>query len=193
MARHSVFVVLMVSMAGIATGSAQVKPRRVDLVQYMQIGHAGVTRDLLAAAELMPEADYTFKPTSMPEARTFAAVIAHASGAMFDACARLKGVADSTPDAEKKLSSKAVVVQTLREAVTLCSEAVQALDATAAAEFVRQGPAEVPKSAVLAGLLAQQCGNVRHQHGISASKELSAASKSLALMRLFWTRLRSAG
>lgn len=42
----------------------------------MQIGHAGVTRDLLAAAELMPEADYGFKPTQMPEARTFGGVIA---------------------------------------------------------------------------------------------------------------------
>ena len=60
----------------------------------MQIGHAGITRDLLAAAELMPESDYVFKPTSMPEARTFAAVIAHTSGEMSGACARLNGVAN---------------------------------------------------------------------------------------------------
>ena len=118
MTRHIAFAVL-IGPAGTAS-SAQLKPSQtVDLIQYMQIGHAGITRDLLAAAELMLESDYVFKPTSMPEARTFAAVIVHTSGAMFDACARLNGVANPGADADKKLSPKSVVVQTLRDAVTL--------------------------------------------------------------------------
>lgn len=137
------------------TSSAQVKsPRRVDLLQYLQLSHTGITRNLLAAAELMPAADYEFKPSSMPAARTYAAVIAHTSGAMFDACARLSGVKNPSPDAEKKIAGKAEVVQTLREAVAFCEKAVGAVNETSAAGYIVQGPAEVPRSAALAGLLA---------------------------------------
>jgi hypothetical protein len=138
-----------------ATSSAQVKPaRRVGLLQYLQISHTGVTRDLLAAAELMPAGDYEFKPSTMPAARTFSGVIAHATSAMFDACARLQGIRNPQPEAEKKVASKAEVVQTLREAIEFCTKSVGALDETSAAGYITQGPAEVPRSAALAGLLA---------------------------------------
>ena len=63
-----------ISAVAIASSSAQVKTaRRVGLLQYLQISHTGVTRDLLAAAALMPAADYDFKPTTMAAARSSAA------------------------------------------------------------------------------------------------------------------------
>lgn len=152
------------TIAAVATLSAQVQPvQKVGLIQYLQISHAGVTRDLLAAAELMPEPDYGFKPTQMPEARTFAGVIAHTSAAMFDACARLQGIANPVPDAERKVASKAEVLQILREAVALCNKAVSSLDQHNADVYIRQGPAEVPRSAALAGLLAHDA----EMYGIS--------------------------
>jgi hypothetical protein len=152
------------TIAAVATLSAQVQPvQKVGLIQYLQISHAGVTRDLLAAAELMPELDYGFKPTQMPEARTFAGVIAHTSAAMFDACARLQGIVNPAPDAEKKVASKAEALQILREAVALCNKAVSSLDQHNADVYIRQGPAEVPRSAVLAGLLAHDA----EMYGIS--------------------------
>ena len=152
---HPTLLALGLVTIAVGTSSVQVKPpRRVGLLQYLQISHTGVTRDLLAAAELMPAGDYEFKPTTMTAARTFGGVIAHATGAMFDACARLKGVANPQPDADKKVSSKAEVVQTLRVAISFCGEAVSALDETSAAGYIVQGPAEVPRSAALVGLLA---------------------------------------
>ena len=151
-------------VAAVATLSAQVKPvQKVGLIQYLQISHTGITRDLVAAAELMPESDYGFKPSQMPEARTFAGVIAHTSAAMFDACARLQGIPNPMSDAEKKVASKAEVVQTLREAVALCNKAVSSLDEKSADGYIRQGPAEAPRSAVLAGLLAHDA----EMYGIS--------------------------
>ena len=160
--RVLVFVISCTVME--STSVAQVKPvPKVGLIQYMQTGHAGVTRDLVAAAELMAEGDYGFKPTDMPEARTFAAVIAHTSAAMFDACAKLRGVPNPTPDAATKLAPKAIVVQTLKDAVSLCTQAVGALNESSAGELVRQGPVEAPKSAVLAGLLAHNA----EMYGIS--------------------------
>jgi DinB superfamily len=152
------------TIAAVATLSAQVQPvQKVGLIQYLQISHAGITRDLLAAAELMPEPDYGFKPSQMPEARTFAGVIAHTSAAMFDVCARLQGIANPVPGAGKKVDSKAEVIQMLREAVTLCNKAVGSLDQSNADVYIRQGPAEVPRSAVLVGLLAHDA----EMYGIS--------------------------
>ncbi len=147
-----------------SVSSAQIKPtQRVGLIQYLQIGYSAVAHDLLAAAELMPEAEYGFKPTQMPEARTYAAVIAHTSAAMFDACANLQGTANPSPDAEKKVASKSEVVQTLRDSIELCNAAVKGLDETNANSYVKQGPAEVPRSAVLVGLLAHNA----EMYGIS--------------------------
>ena len=45
-------------------------------------------------------------------------------------------------------------MQTLREAIAFCTEAVGAMDEAGAAGYITQGPAEVPRSAALAGLLA---------------------------------------
>ncbi len=158
------FVVSLFAIAAVATGSAQGQPvQKVDLIQYLKISHAGITRDLLAAAELMPASEYGFKPTQMPEARTFAGVIAHTSAAMFDTCARLQGIANPAPDAEKKVASKTEVLQSLKEAVALCEKAVGSLDEQNAGVYIRQGPAEAPRSAVLAGLLAHDA----EMYGIS--------------------------
>jgi DinB superfamily len=151
-------------IGAVATLFAQEQPvRKVGLIQYLQVSHGGVTRDLLAAADLMPESDYGFKPTQMPEARSFAAVIAHTSAAMFDACARLQGIVSPVPVAEKKVASKAEVLQTLKEAVAFCNKAVSSLDQDNADVYIRQGPAEVPRTAVLAGLLAHDA----EMYGIS--------------------------
>jgi hypothetical protein len=50
-------------------------------------GHRGSTarmrRDLTSAAEAMPDADYGFKPTSVPEVRTFGETIAQRDQAAF--------------------------------------------------------------------------------------------------------------
>ena len=143
---------------------AQTPPvRKVGLVDYVKAGHAGVTRDLLAAAERMPEADYAFKPSKMREARTYAAVIAHAADGMFDACARAKGVANPHPDVEKTLTAKTPIVKALAESIALCNEVFSSLTDQMAQEYVRQGPAEVPRIAALMGLLAHNA----EMYGIS--------------------------
>jgi hypothetical protein len=138
-------------------------PRRVGLIDYVKAGYAGIKRDLLAAAERMPDADYAFKPSQMREARTYAAVIAHAADGMFDACARAKGGANPHPDVEKTLTSKGPIVKALAESIALCDEVFAALTDQTAQEYVRQGPAEVPRVAALMGLLAHNA----EMYGIS--------------------------
>ena len=110
-------------------GLEQLVPERVaeGAVQYLQASYAGIKRDLVAAAEKMPDADYGFKPSQMSAARTYGAGIAHAANGMFAACARAKGVPNPAPDVEKKLANKAEIVKALADSIAFCDAAFSAL------------------------------------------------------------------
>ena len=136
-----------------ATGSSPQPSKKVDLIAYLQGGYAGVKADLISAAEAMPEADYGFKPTSMPEVRTFGETILHVASAHFGMCARLRGVADE-PRQKIEHTNKADVLKTLADSFSSCDVALSSLTDASANELVRQGPVEIPKSAALVGLLA---------------------------------------
>jgi DinB superfamily len=127
-------------------------PKKVDLVGYLQGGYAGLKADLTAAAEAMPGADYGFKPTSMPEVRTFAETIAHVASAQRSMCARLRGVPDESPKVQP--TTKAEVQKALAASFDSCDAAFSSLTEASASEFVQQGPVAVPKTAALVGLLA---------------------------------------
>ena len=126
--------------------------KKVDLIGYLQAGYAGIKADLTSAAEAMPDADYGFKPTSMPEVRTFGETIAHVASAQFNMCARLRGVPDESPKVPP--ATKAEVLKLLSASFASCDAAFASLTEASGAEFVRQGPVEVPKTAALMGLLA---------------------------------------
>jgi hypothetical protein len=155
---------LVVVILSAPVTSVQVPPRqKVGLVQYIQASYAGIKRDLLAAAEKMPEADYGFKPSQMPEARTYGAVIAHAADGMFGVCASAKGVPNPSPDEEKKATTKADIVRALADSITFCDAVFSALTDQTAGEYVRQGPVDIPRGAALMGVLAHNA----EMYGIS--------------------------
>ena len=161
--KWTAYLMIAVSCA-VAPASAQVKPgQRISLVEYLQAGYAGITHDLLAAAEKMPDTDYGFKPTQMPEARTYAAVISHTAAAMFGACARVRGTDSPVPDAEKQFTKKAEIVQALKDSIAFCQVAFSALTAESAGDYVKQGPVEITRAAALAGVLAHNA----EMYGIS--------------------------
>ena len=135
-------------------GLAQSAPpaKKVDLIDYLQAGYAGIKADLISAAEAMPETDYGFKPTSMAEVRTFGETIAHVASAQSSICARLGGM----PDDRSKVpaTTKAEVLKVLAASFASCDAAFASLTDISGGEFVRQGPVEIPKTAALIGLLA---------------------------------------
>ena len=85
---------LLLSVATIAAQPAggQMQGQKIGLATSIQRSYAGFKTNFTAAAEKMPDADYGFKPGSTPEARTFAAAIAHIVQAQFGQCSTLKGV-----------------------------------------------------------------------------------------------------
>jgi hypothetical protein len=154
-------IVAVSSQVGLAQTAAR---QKVGLVRYVQASHAGITRDLLAAAEKMPAADYGFKPSEMTEARTYGAVIAHVADGMFGVCARARGLPNPTPDVEKTFTAKEDLVRALADAVAFCTPAFSALTDQNSDEYIPQGPVEVPRVAVLMGLLAHNA----EMYGISS-------------------------
>jgi hypothetical protein len=100
-----------------------------------------IQRDLLEAAELMPEADYVFKPT--PETRPFGQLIAHVALSQFTFCSFLHG-GPSPKAAEKEETprSKAALIALLKESATFCNPVVNAMTDEGMVQLMKVGPNE---------------------------------------------------
>jgi uncharacterized damage-inducible protein DinB len=93
-----------------------------------------IKRNIKESAELMPEANYSFKPT--PEVRSFGEILAHVAGASYLFCASAKN--EKAPfgedSFEKTAKTKAEIVKATNDAITYCDGAFAALtDASATA------------------------------------------------------------
>ena len=132
---------------------AQEAPPRLGLADSLRARYAESRLNLMEQAERMPEEAYAFRPT--PNVRTFAQVLAHAVDTQMLACANLKGVPNPAAgrNLEQELSSKTEVVLALAESSALCNEVFTATTDENAVQFVRQGPVEMPRAAVLSFLL----------------------------------------
>ncbi len=80
-----------------------------------------VSGEVIAAAEKMPEQNYSFKPT--PEVRSFGQLVGHAADAQYFFCSTATGEANPTKDIEKTKTSKADLVAALKDAVAFCDKA----------------------------------------------------------------------
>jgi uncharacterized damage-inducible protein DinB len=113
-----VFLYTSVSLMAQTSDGRTAEVLSPSAVASMQTMHATIRRDLAEAAESMPAADYSFKPT--PEIRSFAALIGHVATANFRFCAQAQSVpAPSTTDYEKA-TDKAVLVKALNESLAFC-------------------------------------------------------------------------
>jgi uncharacterized damage-inducible protein DinB len=93
---------------------------------------------LVAAAQQMPEADYSFKPT--PEVRSFGEILGHTAGANYMFCAAALGEENPNKTDYEKAASKAEIVKGLEASFTYCDKAYAMPDADAMQEitFFRQ-------------------------------------------------------
>ena len=107
----------------------------------------GAKRNIKESAELMPEEQYSFKPT--PEVRSFGAILAHVAGASYMICAAAKG--EKSPhaedDFEKTATTKAAIVKATNEAIAYCDGAYAALTDATAGQMVASpfGSSQVPR------------------------------------------------
>ena len=156
MKRVTYFVSAAILLVGVTTYSQQPPAgQKIGLATSLQNGYAGIKRNFTAAADKMPEADYSFKPGSTPEARTYAQVIAHIAQSQFGQCSGLKGVPNpmAGKQLEQELKTKAEVTKALADSYALCDDLFAQLTDANATEMVKAGANEVTRAAALYGLI----------------------------------------
>lgn len=83
---------------------------------------------IVRSAEMMPEDKFSYRPT--PEVRSFGEIIGHAAGAQKMICAMALGEQPPAEDAvEKEATTKAALVQALKESIEYCNRAYSQSDA----------------------------------------------------------------
>lgn len=106
-----------------------------------------VSAYLQAAAEQVPEADYSYRPT--PEVRSFGELIGHVAGSQQMFCAAAMGEQPPEEDAvEKSAKTKAELVEALKKSSEYCARAYAQTDAQVVGSVKMFGQ-EMPKLNVL--------------------------------------------
>src|SRR6266849_1893703 len=108
---------LFATMAYSQPPGGQMQGQKIGLATTLQRGYAGFKTNFTQAAEKMPEADYTFKPGSTPEVRTFGQAIAHVAQTQFGQCSGINGVPNPMQgkNLEQELKTKAEVTKVLAD------------------------------------------------------------------------------
>ena len=114
-----------------------------------------VKKNIKQSAELMPEENYSFKPT--PEVRSLGAILAHVAGASYEFCASAKNEKAPFEEGsfEGKMTTKADLVKVTNEAIAYCDAAFAALTDANAADKVRQAFGGTGQTTRIASLLGQ--------------------------------------
>lgn len=154
-------VMCVVSAIGLATTIGLAAQRggqggqKIGLATALQRGYAGFKANFTGNAEKMPEADYSFKPGSMPEVRPYGALFMHIANSQYGQCAAVKGVPNPNQgtDLEKTKTTKADIVKALADSFAFCDDAFSGTTDANAAEFVKQGNNEAMRAVVLYGVL----------------------------------------
>src|SRR3954469_58229 len=143
--------VLLLPAIGAPQAPAPASPQTFTLSGNMIRGYQNLQRNLTEAAEKMPDAGYTFKPTT--EVRPFGQLVAHVALSQFGTCAALKG--DATPphkdDKEETARSKAELVALFKESTAYCDPALTALKDEDMTTLTKSGPNQVAKGLFLLG------------------------------------------
>jgi DinB superfamily len=129
--------------------------QKIGLATSLQRGYATIKTNFTAAAEKMPDADYTFKVGSTPEARTYGQLIAHIAQSQFGQCSGLNGVPNAMAgkNLEQDLKTKAELTKALAESFALCDTAFAGVTDANATELVKAGNNEQTRAAALYGVI----------------------------------------
>ena len=129
-------------------------PQTFTLSGNMVQGYQNIQRNLLEAAEKMPEADYSFRPTA--QIRPFGELVAHVALSQFGTCAALKG--DEAPphkeDKEDAVRSKSELVALFKESTAYCDPVLTSLKDEDLPVLTKAGHNQAAKGLFLAGTVA---------------------------------------
>jgi len=137
------------SLLGLVMFAAGFKAQTANpLSSDVKQAYESVKKNLLAAADKVPESDYNFKPT--PEVRSFAEVVGHAASAQLRTCGAINATESHGPASE---TSKQQLVAGLKESFTACDKAYESLTDANAAEVVKLPRGQKTRLGALAGVV----------------------------------------
>jgi hypothetical protein len=166
-------MVLAATATSAQTPPAQQPPTTIAVA--IQRAYATIKTNLTQAADRMPEADYGFKPSTMPEMRVYGALFAHIAQSQFGTCSTVNGVPNPMMgrQLETELTTKAQIVAALAQSFALCDTAYASLTDANAAELVtggRGGP--TARAALLAN-------NVTHDNEMAGTAYVYLRAKNI--------------
>jgi len=103
--------------------------------------------DLLKSAQEMPEENYSFKPVAT--VRSFGQLVGHVADAQYEFCSAVVGDGKQPPGIEKSKTSKADLVQALKDAFTYCDQGYSAMTDAQAPVIVKFFGHDAPKLTIL--------------------------------------------
>jgi uncharacterized damage-inducible protein DinB len=147
------------------TGAGYDKTLSPSLASVAKAMNATIRRNLADAAEEMPAADYSFRPT--PQIRTFGQIIGHLINANFFFCSQAAGKEPPTIPNYELITSKAKLVKGLNGALVYC-DAVYA--ATTDANFlqpvkIQDGPGALSANTVRGAVLMFNVAHNNEHYG----------------------------
>jgi len=105
-------------------------------------------KNLIAAAEAMPAADFLYKPT--PAQMSYASVLMHLAQGNDMLCAKIGGMTAPTRSKIAETDTKEVLVARLKETFAFCDQALAGLDDSKLAEEISLfGPKPMTRAAIL--------------------------------------------
>ena len=106
-----------------------------------------VSGEVIAAAEKMPEQNYSFKPT--PDVRSFGQLVGHVADAQYGFCSEATGQPNPMKDIEKTKTSKADLVAALKDAVAYCNKAYAGMTDAQGSQMVKMMNYSVARLTIL--------------------------------------------
>jgi uncharacterized damage-inducible protein DinB len=94
-----------------------------------------VKTNMIKAADKMPEDNYAFRPTD--SVRSFGQLVGHVADAQYLFCSVAMQEKNPAPGIEKKKTSKADLVQALKDAFAYCDKAYDGMTDAHAADMVK--------------------------------------------------------
>jgi uncharacterized damage-inducible protein DinB len=114
--------VVAVISSSVIVGSAQAQapapPKMDTLSGGVTSLYRAIRANLIEAAELMPEADYTFAPS--PDVRSFGQLVGHVANTQYNFCTPARGVANPNRANLENLKTKTELVAALKTSLEFC-------------------------------------------------------------------------
>lgn len=102
---------------------------------------------VIAAAEKMPEENYSFRPT--PDVRSFGQLVGHLADSQYFFCSSVAGESKPPGGFEKSKTSKADLVAALKDAVAYCSKTYASMTDAKGSEMMKMMNSDFARLTVL--------------------------------------------